>query len=103
MNAKKLTLLSILVLLQACASQQINEIPADMRVTDEKGAQGCELKGDVHGVSMFYGVFAEAAMSKSRRQAFDQARTMGANTVVWQPFVTQQGATSVHGNAYLCR
>ncbi|MBE0585759.1 MAG: hypothetical protein IH612_18605 [Desulfofustis sp.] len=62
----------------------------------------CPLLGDVHGVSSLYGVFAESALSKARQQVFEQARSMGANTVVWGPFATPYGSTSVSGNAYAC-
>lgn len=97
----KINLLLIL-LLTSCASQQIVATPEGMRTATEKDVASCELKGDVHGSSMLYGVFVEAALSKARHQAFNQAKSLGANTVVWQPFQTQSGATSVHGNAYLC-
>jgi len=92
-----------LLLLAGCASQTITKIPDGLKVTDEKSVKDCEFKGDIHGVSMLYGVFAEGALSSARQEAFKQAQAMGANTVVWQPFVTQNGATSVHGNAYLCK
>lgn len=74
-----------------------------MKVANQKDITECEFKGDIHGVSMLYGVFAEVALSKARQQAFEQAKSLSANTVVWQPFTTEAGATSVHGNAYQCR
>ena len=87
----------------SCASQEINTIPEGMKVASEKDVVSCELKGDIHGTSALYGVFVEVALSKARQQAFNQAKALGANTVVWQPFQTQSGATSVHGNAYSCK
>jgi len=99
---KKITLL-LIALLPACATQTITKIPDGMKVASESEIKGCEFKGDVHGTSMLYGLFVESALSKARQQAFVQAKDMGANTVVWQPFQTQSGATSVHGNAYLCK
>lgn len=95
-------LLISILLLTGCASQDINKMPEGMKVALEKDVSACEFKGDVHGVSMFYGAFAEVALSKARQQAFGQAKGYGANTVVFQPFSTESGATSVHGNAYLC-
>jgi len=91
------------LLLTACSTAPTNEKPAGMRVATSKDVTDCELKGDVHGVSMLYGVFAEGAMSKARQQAFKQAQDIEANTVVWEPFHTEVGATSVHGNAYSCK
>lgn len=92
----------IFLLLTSCASQQIVATPPGMKSATEKEIANCEFKGDVHGSSMLYGVFVEAALSKARQQAFNQAQSLGANTVAWQPFQTQSGATSVHGNAYRC-
>lgn len=98
----KAALLMLAVLITGCATTT-TKIPEGMRVATESAVANCEFKGDVHGTSMFYGVFVESAMAKARQQAFTQARDIGANTVVWQPFQTQSGATSVHGNAYSCK
>ena len=100
MNVK---LLILCTLLTACASQEMTKIPEGMKVADERSVKDCDFKGDVHGVSALYGVFVEAALSKARQQAFEQAKALGANAVVWQPFQTQSGSTSVHGNAYTCK
>ena len=100
---KKVYLSLSILLLASCASQEINTIPEGMKVASEKGVVSCELKGDIHGTSALYGVFVEVALSKARQQAFNQAKALGANTVVWQPVQTQSGATSVHGNAYSCK
>lgn len=91
------------VFVSACASQEINKVPEGIKVALEKDVSSCEFKGDVHGVSSLYGMFAEVAISKARQQAFTQAKGYGANTVVFQPFNTQYGGTSVHGNAYFCK
>lgn len=91
----------VVVLISGCATTT-TKIPEGMRVATEGAISNCEFKGDVHGTSMFYGMFVESAMAKARQQAFTQARDMGANTVVWQPFQTQSGATSVHGYSYFC-
>lgn len=94
--------LLLIALLAGCATTT-TKIPEGMRVATESTVSNCEFKGDVHGTSMFYGMFVESALSKERQQAFSQAKDLGANTVVWQPFQTQSGATSVHGNAYSCK
>src|SRR3546814_13729191 len=75
---------------------------ARMRVATSDMVSGCKLLGDIHGVSSLYGVFAESALSKARQQAFEQGRSMGANTVVCGPFATPYGSTSVSGNDYVC-
>lgn len=95
-------LLVLLLFLPGCATTT-TKIPEGMRVAPESAVSSCEFKGDVHGTSMFYGMLVESALAKARQQAFTQAKELGANTVVWQPFQTQSGATSVHGNAYVCR
>ena len=100
---EKMYLLLTILLLTSCVSQEINTIPTGMKVASEKDVVSCELKGDIHGTSALYGVFVEVALSKARQQAFNQAKVLGANTVVWQPFQTQSGATYVHGNAYSCK
>jgi len=94
--------LTIALVVSGCATQSITKVPDGMNVASEGAVKDCEFKGDVHGTSMLYGVFVESALSKARQQAFLQAKGLGANTVVWQPFQTQSGATSVHGNAYFC-
>lgn len=98
----KIKLLAIALLLSSCASQDINKTPDGVRVALDKDVSACEFKGDVHGTSLLYGALAEVAISNARKQAFEQAKNYGANTVVFQPFSTQYGGTSVHGNAYLC-
>lgn len=99
----KSTLLIFAMFASGCATQTITKVPDGMKVASESAVKDCELKGDIHGTTMFYGVFVESALSKARQQAFAQAKDLGANTVVWQPFQTQSGATSVHGNAYSCQ
>lgn len=53
----------------------------------------------MHGVSGRYGVFAESGMADARYEALEAALSLGANTVVFEPFSTVYGSTSVHGNA----
>ncbi len=89
--------------LTACASQELNKVPDGMKVATKESVTDCKFLGDIHGVSGLYGVFAEAGLAKSRQQALEQAKNLGANTVVWEPFATQHGSTSVHGNAYKCQ
>jgi uncharacterized protein YbjQ (UPF0145 family) len=98
---KKYLILCLLAL-SGCATTT-TKIPEGMRVAPESAVASCEFKGDVHGTSMFYGMLVESALAKARQQAFAQAKELGANTVVWQPFQTQSGSTSVHGNAYKCQ
>lgn len=102
---KATTIFSLLTaaLLSSCASKEINKIPDGMRVATKEAVNTCKFLGDVHGVSSLYGVFAASALSKSRQQAFEQASDLGADTIVWEPFSTQYGGTSVHGNAYKCQ
>jgi hypothetical protein len=90
------------VMLAACATQNTALIPDGMRVATSDMVGSCKLLGDVHGVSSLYGVFAEGALAKARQHAFEQARSLGANTVVWGTFETPYGSTSVAGNAYAC-
>lgn len=100
----KLFLIALLTSnLIACASQELNKVPEGMRVATKESVTDCKLLGDIHGISSLYGVFAEVALAKARQQAFTQAKGLGANTVVWEPFSTQHGSTSVHGNAYSCQ
>lgn len=89
--------------LMACASQELNKTPEGMKVATKESVVNCKFLGDIHGISSLYGVFAEVALAKARQQAFTQAKELGANTVVWEPFSTQYGSTSVHGNAYKCQ
>ena len=89
--------------LMACVSQELNKTPEGMKVATKDSIADCKFLGDIHGISSLYGVFAEVALAKSRQQAFTQAKELGANTVVWEPFSTQYGSTSVHGNAYKCQ
>jgi Domain of unknown function (DUF4156) len=98
---RKLTILTVLV--SGCATNSgISHIPAGMHVATADSVYGCRLLGDVHGVSGLYGVFAGAALSGARQNAFEQAQAMGANTIVWTQFNTPYGSTSVAGNAYSC-
>lgn len=107
MNRKNLLLGGVLALtlaagLTACATPSTSYIPNGMKVATLDSVTNCRILGDVHGVSSLYGVFAEGALSKARQQAFEQARAMGANTVVWGVFATPYGSTSASGNAYTC-
>ena len=88
--------------LVGCATQSTSSIPSDMRVATADTVTQCRVLGDVHGVSGLYGMFAEKALAKCRAKAFQQARALGANTVVWQPFVPAYRLTSVSGTAYSC-
>jgi len=98
---RKLTILAVLV--SGCATNSgISHIPAGMRVATGDALFGCRLLGDVHGVSGLYGVFAGAALSGARQNAFEQAQAMGANTIVWTQFNTQYGSTSVAATTYSC-
>lgn len=90
------------VALSGCAAYGTAHIPAGMRVATADRVDDCRLVGDVHGVSGLYGLFAKAGLAKARQQAFMQAHTAGANTIVWGPFATPYGATSVSGHAYAC-
>lgn len=92
----------LLATVSGCASTTTIHVPVGMKVATSEMVASCRLVGDVHGVSSLYGVFAESALANARRQAFEQARLLGANTVVWGPFSTPYGSTSVSGNAYFC-
>lgn len=99
---KLVLLIAIFLSVAGCASSTTMQVPAGMRVATSDMVAGCRLLGDVHGVSSLYGVFAESALANARLQAFEQARLLGSNTVVWGPFSTPYGSTSVSGNAYAC-
>jgi hypothetical protein len=89
--------------LTSCASTSSTaDIPAGIKVATADMVSKCRLLGDVHGVSGLYGVFAENGLAKARQQAFKQAKSMGANTIVWGPFATPHGSTSVSGHADVC-
>jgi len=103
MKVNELIVSVLVIFLFGCASQEVNKIPDGMKVATKDEVAECKFLSDVHGVSSLYGVFAEVALAKSRQQAFEQAKVLGANTVVWEPFSTQYGSTSVHGNAYKCK
>ncbi len=94
--------LLLIIFITSCASQELTKVPEGMTVATKEDISKCKFMGDIHGISSLYGVFAEAALSKSRQQAFEQAKNINADTVVWEPFSTTHGATSVHGNAYKC-
>lgn len=85
-----------------CAATNVRP-PQGMKVALEKDVSACEFLGDVHGVSMFYGMFAGSAITKAQKEAFNNAAELGANTVVWLPVQAQYGGTSVHANAYRCK
>lgn len=102
MGSLKFFVLLLSLTLVACASQETSHTPYGMRVANMDGVKDCRFLGDVHGVSALYGLFAESGLSASRQQAFEQARALGADTVVWEPFTGQHGSTSAHGAAYTC-
>lgn len=98
----KIKLLVLTLLLSSCASQGVVKAPDGIKIASTKQVESCELKGDINGVSMLYGMFANAAIANAKKQAFDQAKELGANAIVWEPIQTHFGGTSVHGNAYVC-
>ena len=95
-------ILLVVLLLTGCASQGVVKAPDGIKVATAKQVEGCTHKGDITGVSMLYGMFANAAIANAKQQAFGQAIELGANTVVWNPLQTHFGGTSVSGNAYTC-
>jgi len=102
-QVKGLFCLGVLCLLAtACAGPSISYLPNDVRVAMKQDVNDCEPMGDVHGISSLYGVFAKNALATARKMAIDETRILGGNTVVWYPFQTQVGSTSVHGAAYFC-
>ncbi len=93
---------TVLSIMGGCATPSTSEVPAGMKVATSDMVARCRILGDVHGVSSLYGVFAESALANARQQAFEQARSLGGNTVVWGLFATPYGSTSVSGLAYAC-
>ena len=84
--------LALLVLLSGCVSNEVVKTPDGMKVSLESAVKDCEFKGDVRGVSSLYGYFVETGLARARAQSFQQAKDLGANTIVWQPFQTQVGS-----------
>lgn len=95
-------LIATVLLMSGCATTNTKP-PEGLKVATEKDVTNCEFVGDVHGTSMFYGMFAGPAISKAQKEAFSNAQQLGANTVVWLPVQAQYGGTSVHANAYKCK
>lgn len=98
---KQLTIAALSLIVCGCATTNTKP-PAGMRVATEKDVINCEFKGDVHGTSLLYGMFAGPAITKAQNEAFQNAKLLGANSVVWLPVQAQYGGTSVHANAYHC-
>lgn len=99
---KRIILALSLLALTGCASQGAVKAPDGIKISSAKQVENCQMKGDINGVSMLYGMFANAAIANAKQQAFAQAKELGANTVVWEPIQTHFGGTSVYGNAYIC-
>ncbi len=95
-------ILIAVLILSGCATTNTRP-PEGLKVTTESNVANCEFLGDVHGTSMFYGMFAGPAISKAQKEAFSNAQQLGANTIVWLPVQAQYGGTSVHANAYKCK
>jgi len=102
MQIKIINILVLSLILSSCASQGVVKVPDGLKIASARQVENCELKGDINGVSMLYGVLANEAIANAKKQAFEQAKELGANTIVWDPIKTQYGGTSVHGNAYTC-
>lgn len=95
-------LIATVVFISGCATTNTKP-PDGLKVATESQVANCEFLGDVHGTSMFYGMFAGPAISKAQKEAFSNAQQLGANTIVWLPVQAQYGGTSVHANAYKCK
>ena len=94
--------LSVAAALVACGHGAPQSEPAALHIATADMVWACRLLGDVHGVSSLYGVFAAKALAKGRVAAMNQARKLGADTIVWIGFNTPHGSTSVDGLAYDC-
>ncbi len=96
-------IITLSLLLMSCTSSQIVKTPDGMKVATESMVKDCEFKSDVHGVSSLYGAFVEKGLANAREKAFNQAKQLGANTIVWIPIKTGYGSTEVSGDAYFCK
>jgi hypothetical protein len=63
---------------------------------------GCDFLGDVTGVSGWYGVFASEGLASAKVAAQQEARELGADTVVFEKPALERGSTSITAQAYRC-
>jgi len=95
---------TVVALLSGCGgvgSQQFES--KGIKIADENMIKDCEFKGDVSGLSSFYGLFAAPAYSAARELAIDEAVKLGATHVVFNQGNSHYGGTEVFGRAYVCK
>lgn len=92
----------LFLLLAGCASSPSISSIEGVKVIEAKTSESCEFVSDVHGVSSQYGVFANAGLSAARKESLTQAKSLGANSVVFSEPQFGHGSTSISGKAYRC-
>ena len=96
--------LPICLVLASCAGVGSNQNQdTGVLISDERGVEDCEFRGDVAGLSSFYGVFSGPAYSSARKLAMKEAKKLGATHVVFRSGSSHYGGTEVYGRAYSCQ
>ena len=74
--------------------------PSSVRVVDSGSVKAMEYRGDIHGFSGLYGMFADTGFGNALSDALIQAEGLGATHAVLDPQAPNYGGTEVHGKAY---
>ncbi|WP_200341965.1 DUF4156 domain-containing protein [Rhodovibrio sodomensis] len=86
-----------------CTSSVGSEPVDGVRQAQRSSVENCDYLGDVSGVSGLYGVFAADGLSNAKTAAQREARSMGADTVVFANPTMGHGSTSITAAAYQCK
>lgn len=97
-------LLAALILgaLTAC-NAPVSTAVSGVTISQADDVKSCKFISDVHGASMFYGMFASGGIDSARKSAMEQTKTLGGNNIVWSSFDSVYGGSTANGAAYLCK
>lgn len=96
----KLVLILAAALLAGCATTA--NLGGPVKPAEAEQVKGCAYLNDVHGSSMWYGMFASAGLDSARTDVLKRAQELGATHLVWSQPDSHFGGTTASGKAYRC-
>ena len=71
-------------------------------IATESEIANCKFLGDVHGKSLWYGIFESDGVAMAQEEALRKANKLNATHIIWTKTSSVSGGTSVSANSYYC-
>ena len=71
-------------------------------IATESQIANCKFLGDVHGKSIWYGIFESDGVAMAQEEALRKANKLNATHIIWTKTSSAYGGTSVSANSYSC-